>query len=226
MRIAVRGAAVAIALAACLGFGDASASHHQPQARAIPLPAAEEGAENALHSGLEALKLTAPAGDTGRMVILDDLTFRRGVIEVDIVGEVMVGAPADTRGFVGLAFAVRDSETYESFYIRATNGRSDVQLRRNRAVQYISEPDFPWQRLRAERTGQYESYVDVVEGVWTHLRIEVDETRARLFVNGAPQPALFIERLPNAGVESGGVALWVGPGSIGHFRNLTVTDAE
>lgn len=218
------GRAAAIAMGLAL-LGSAAQSAPDPT-RSWELPGVGQGAESANHSGHAAVRVVGPTSGTATVVPIADLTFQRGVIEVDIVGELAEGAPDGTRGFVGLAFALRDDETYEAFYIRATNGRSDLQLRRNRAVQYISEPHYPWERLRAEHTGEYESYADVLEGAWTHLRIEVDESRARLFVNGAAQPALLIPRLPNAGPEGGGVALWVGLRSVGHFRNLTVTPAD
>ena len=56
------------------------------------------------------------------------------------------------RGFVGVAFRVdpEDSNRYECFYLRPTNARADVQLRRNHTTQYVSHPDYPWYRLREE----------------------------------------------------------------------------
>jgi hypothetical protein len=52
--------------------------------------------------------------------------------------------------------------------------------------------------------------------VWTKYKIDVDGTKARLFVHGATQPCLIVDdmRLP---VRAGGVALWVGPGTEGYF---------
>ena len=201
-----------------------AASSREDSSRTITLPQEAPGAESTTHDGRAALRLTAVGGAQGRFLILPGVAFSRGVIELEAAGEVMAGVHPDVRGFYGLAFAVADERIFESFYVRATNGRSDDQLRRNHTVQYISEPDHPWQKLRAERTGQYESYADVGVGEWTRLRIEVDETRARLFVNGSIQPALTVPRLPN--VQGGsGLGLWVGPGSIGYFRDLKVTPA-
>ena len=54
--------------------------------------------------------------------------------------------------------------------------------------QYISDPDFPWQKLRSETPSRYESYVDLVPGEWTKVRIEVHGTRALLYVHDAAQP--------------------------------------
>jgi len=79
--------------------------------------------------------------------------------------------------------------------IRPTNGRADDQLRRNHSAQYISFPDYEWQRLRAEAPGQYESYVDLVPGEWTRVKVEVSGVKARLYVHDASQPSLIVNDL-------------------------------
>jgi hypothetical protein len=107
-------------------------------------------------------------------------------------------------------------------YIRPTNGRAEDQLRRNRSAQYFSYPDFPWYRLRKETPGQYESYVDLVPGEWTRIRIEVAGEKARLYVNGAEQPTLMVNDL-KLGKGRGAVGLWVGQGTEGYFTNLRVS---
>jgi hypothetical protein len=58
-------------------------------------------------------------------------------------------------------------------------------LQRNHSAQYISVPGFPWQKLRSESPGKYESYVDLVPGQWTHIKLQVSGTSARLYVNGS-----------------------------------------
>ena len=57
-----------------------------------------------------------------------------------------------------------------------------------------SFPDFDFARLRKEAPEKYESYVDLEPGVWTRVRIVVQGTTARLFVHGAAQPALIVQR--------------------------------
>jgi hypothetical protein len=49
---------------------------------------------------------------------------------------------------------------------------------RNHSTQYTAFPAFPWHKLRNENPGVYESYVDLVPGEWTHVKIEVDGTQA------------------------------------------------
>jgi hypothetical protein len=128
------------------------------------------------------------------------------------------------RGFVGIAFRVQpDLKTYDAFYLRPTNGRADDQERRNHATQYISHPDWPWDRLRKETPSRYESYADIVPGAWTKVRIEVRGDKARLFVNGAEQPTLIVNDVKSGPGAKGAVALWLGPGTIAHFRSVAVT---
>ena len=93
---------------------------------------------------------TAPAnvGDGERLLILSKTEFQDGVIEIELAGEPGANAGEGARGFVGVAFRVSaDAAKYECFYLRPTNGRADDQVRRNHSTQYISFPDFPWQRL-------------------------------------------------------------------------------
>ena len=117
-------------------------------------------------------------------------------IEVDLVGLPRKGAPADTWGFVGVAFHVQESgERFEAMYLRFTNGRAEDQLRRNHATQYVSEPEYPWFRLRKENPGVYESYGEIEPEAWTHLRVEVAGTTARLYVNRSAQPCLIVTDL-------------------------------
>jgi hypothetical protein len=161
------------------------------------------------------------------IALVKGLTFSNGTIEVEVAGKPAFGADTSARGFVGVAFRVQnDQSTYDAFYIRPTNGRATDQERRNHATQYISHPDWTWFRLRRETPSRYESYVDLVPDAWTKLRIEVRGTQARLYVRDQAQPSLVVNDVKSGPTAEGGVALWIGPGTSGHFRNLTVTPAS
>jgi hypothetical protein len=186
-------------------------------------------AEVADYRGQRAVRLLPPK-DQGAvtdptkysLAILDGTDFKDGTIEVKLAGTPRTGAPAEARGFIGIAFRVAPHGTrFECFYLRPTNGRTEDQLRRNHSVQYISAPDFPWNRLRAENPGVYESYVDIEPGVWTSIRIVVAGTKARLYVNGAEQPCLIVNDL-KPGDSRGQIALWTTVETDGYFSNLTV----
>src|SRR6185436_13073565 len=101
-------------------------------------------------------------------------------------------------------------------------GRANDQLRRNHSTQYISHPDWTWQRLRQETPGVYESYVDIEPGKWTHMKIVVDGKRAELYVNNAPRPVLIVNELKK-GASAGAITLWIGNDTDAYFSNLTVT---
>ena len=58
---------------------------------------------------------------------------------------------------------------------------------------------------------------------WTRMRIEVRGARARLYVNDAPQPVLVVNDLKSGPDGTGAIALWIGPGTVAHFRDLVVT---
>ena len=156
-----------------------------------------------------------------------DLEFSDGVIEVELAGAPAPNAPEGARGFVGIAFRVQsDNETCDAFYLRPTNGRADDQERRNHSTQYISHPAWPWARLRKETPSKYESYVDLMPGVWTKVKIEVRGTRARLFVHDTEQPVLIVNDVKSGPQAKGAVALWIDSGTVAHFRNLTVNRQE
>jgi hypothetical protein len=161
------------------------------------------------------------AGDEYRLVVIPGSRLRDGTIEVDLAGDVAPDSTVEgARGFVGVAFHVSpDARSFEAFYLRPTNPRSDDQVRRNHSVQYISLPGYSWRRLRAESPERYESYADLQPGVWTHVKIEVEGRKARLFVNGAEQPALIVNDLKQGDAE-GDVALWIGPGTLAHFGSV------
>lgn len=175
-------------------------------------------------SSMEIRDAAPQLGDSAsRMVLMKDVTLRDGTIEVSLTGDTTADAPANFRGFVGIAFRIgRDRAHYECIYLRPKNGRSPDPVQRGHSVQYESKPDFPWDRLRVETPGKYESYVDLAAGEWTRVTIQIAEKRASLFVNDAKEPTLVVNDLKGT-VDQGPIALWVGPGTIAHFTELKVT---
>jgi hypothetical protein len=88
---------------------------------------------------------------------------------------------------------------------------------------YISHPEFTWFKLREENPGKYESYVDLVPGEWTKVKIEVNGEEARLYVHDDEQPCLIVNKLLQSEV-SGAIGLWIAVGTEAHFRNLRITE--
>jgi hypothetical protein len=182
------------------------------------------------YRGRRALQLAPLAGqehgtDQEMWVVIPGTTFGDGRIEVDVAGARRQGYATDNasafKGFIGVSFRVR-GDTAERFYVRTENARLDDQLFRNRTTQYEAPPQAPWQLLRRDAPGEYESYADMEAGAWTHLVIEVSGTTARLYVNGAAQPALVVNDLKH-GVSRGAIALWTRISVDAYFSNLRVT---
>lgn len=195
-----------------------------------PLRAHQVTAERVEYKGKAAIRVTpAPgAGAEDLLAVLSKFpSFQNGTIEVEVAGRPGAGASDTARGFVGIAFRVAsDLKKFECLYLRPTNGRADDQVRRNHSSQYISFPDYPWHRSRKETPEKYESYVDLVPGEWTKVRIVVDGAKARLYVHGASQPTLIVNDLKHGADVAGSIALWVGPGTEAYFTNLVVTPAS
>jgi len=177
------------------------------------------------YRGLPALRLAPqPDGENVKwmLALVPGIDFTDGTIEVDVAGVPHAGAAPDMRGFIGIAFRAKPhGEAAEYFYVRPTNARANDQLVRNHSTQYMSEPEFPWQRLRAESPGVYEAYADMEAGAWTHLKIVVSGVTAKLHVNGADAPCLVVNDL-KLGESHGQVALWANITTIAHFANLSI----
>jgi hypothetical protein len=182
--------------------------------------------ESVTYRGKAAVKVT----ETGAVAngeayaIVKGADFHNGEIEVEVAGTPAKAAGEGARGFIGVAFRVKDGK-FEYIYLRPTNGRADDQVRRNHSTQYSQHPDYDFARMRKEAPEKYESYVDLEPGVWTRMRIVVQGTTAKLFVHGAPQPVLVVNDL-KLGDASGPVALWIGPGTEGYFTGLQVRPAK
>ena len=232
-------AVLALATSAALLMPVAAAQ----QAKTYPLDTASGlrlhnvSAQPAVLEGKKGLRLTfseeaakrlasTPGGQQGpieQLAPIEGLEFGNGVIEAEIAGAPAPNAPEGARGFVGIAFRLQtDMRTYDAFYLRPTNGRAEDQERRNHATQYISHPDWTWARLRKETPSRYESYVDLMPGVWTKIKIEVRGDKARLFVHDQAQPALVVNDVKSGANGKGAVALWLDSGTVAHFRNLSV----
>jgi hypothetical protein len=148
---------------------------------------------------------------------LPGVNFANGTIELDVRGK-----DVPQHSFVGVAFHGTDGTTYEAIYFRPFNFRTEDPARRVRAVQYVSQPTYPWQRLRSEHPGVYEQPVKPVPDPngWFHVRVVVAGVTARVFVSDATEPSLVVTRLSER--TTGWVGLWVGNTSGGDFANLRI----
>ncbi len=168
-------------------------------------------------NGRHALKLSEGPGNG--VVWLEGYDFANGVIEVDILGR---SQPVQG-SFVGVAFRVIDLQTHDAVYFRPFNFRAADSTRHSHAVQYVSHPAWTWEKLRAERPGNYErAVVPEPDGDgWFHARVVVQHPKLSVYVNDRTKPCLVVDELSDR--THGSLGVWVGNGSGGSFANLRVT---
>jgi hypothetical protein len=108
-------------------------------------------------------------------------------------------------------------------YFRPFRFRSTDAVERSHAVQYVAWPEHTWEALRAQSPGVYEAAIAPVPDPagWFHAHIEIGRATVKVFIDGAPQPTLVVNRLRNA---RGGVALWV-DSQEGSFADLVIRPA-
>jgi len=184
--------------------------------------------ENADIDGEKVLRVikdpSVKAVDEATYAKLANCEFHNGTVEVQVLSRLLPNAPGHARGFIGVAFRAEENDTsFESMYIRPTNGRCEDQVRRNHSTQYFSYPDYKFDRLRKESPEVYESYADMELNEWIKIRIEVDGERAKLFLNDLPQPVLIVTDLKHGADNFGGIGLWAGVGTEAFFKDLKVT---
>ncbi|MEM7572408.1 MAG: hypothetical protein AAF433_05890 [Bacteroidota bacterium] len=159
--------------------------------------------------------------DNSGMAWLVGENFSTGTLEFDVKGR-----DGFQSSFVGLAFHGQNNQNYEAIYFRPFNFQAEEVIRRAHGVQYIAEPHYSWHVLRRLQPLEFESQVkptNIKATDWFHVRLEVDETHVRVFVNDNPQPSLEAERI-RTDLTDGSVGFWVGSGSDGRFANLVIKE--
>lgn len=143
--------------------------------------------------------------------------FAEGTIELDVRGK-----NVPQKSFVGLAFHGLDDETFEAVYFRPFNFGDPDPAKAAHGVQYVSHPEFTWQKLRADRPGEFEKAVRPLPDPdgWFHIRVEVRAGKVRVYVNSDPEPCLAVDEL--GGRKGGRAGLFVGNASGGDFAGLTI----
>ena len=162
-----------------------------------------------------AVEMNAAEGDG--LGILKEIAFETGTIEVELLGENNPG-----KSFIGIAFNIQDEETFEAIYFRPFNFVATEQARKDHMVQYVNHPEYTWYKLREERTMEFENELSYPPspGDWFNVIIEVTDDKVSVLVDMIAFPVLEINRLSET--KSNKIGLWVGHGSSGRFRNLSV----
>jgi hypothetical protein len=154
---------------------------------------------------------------------LADVDFENGTIEVMMLSRIQSPSPFESaQGFIGVAFRInQDDSAYESIYLRPRVGRSDNQFARNKTVQYYAYPDYKFDKLRKEADGKYETTAPVDINEWIKMRIEVNGSKADMFINDAKYSTFVVDKM-KGNTTRGAIGLWVDIGTVGYFRDLKV----
>ncbi|HTK20240.1 MAG TPA: hypothetical protein VL442_12020 [Mucilaginibacter sp.] len=150
-------------------------------------------------------------------VWLKDVDFSYGTIELDIRGR-----NEFLKSFPGTAFYAADtSRNYDVIYFRPFNFRHTDPVRRTWSVQYMSLPQYGYDRLRKKNTCQFESEIipNPKPEDWIHVRVVVTKDSIKVYVNGMDKPSLSVRTLQ--GRSKGMFGLWT-DGTVAEFANLTI----
>ncbi|WP_413377550.1 hypothetical protein [Alkalihalobacillus sp. 1P02AB] len=147
--------------------------------------------------------------------------FTNGIITVDLYSRLLNNAPEYARGFAGIAYRINDNHSFESVYLRPLNGlkAKPEPPRDSRAVQYFSYPYWQYDRLRTEHPGQFETGANIGSSEWINLKLVVNGTILKVFINGVENLTLAETK---ADVSTGDIGLFVDIGTEAFFSNLHI----
>lgn len=155
-----------------------------------------------------------------RLVYCPKMEFADGEMEFDVLGSARMAQ----QSFVGVVFRLEAATgRYDAVYLRPFNFKSPEAEGRAHSVQYVSLPEWPWDRLRKMHPGVYEQPVPPgLDGDdWVHVRIAVRRPRVEVYLGGAPEPSLVVNEL--SGRTGGHVGLFAVGSQPAYFANLRIT---
>lgn len=143
--------------------------------------------------------------------------FKNGTIEIK-----MRGKDVFQRSFIGIAFHGVDDTNYDAVYCRPFNFFATDSVRRIHAVQYISHPNFTWEKLRKERNAVFEKEIinPPDPNDWFTMKLVVDDTTVKVYINNVSQASLIVEKLNN--LPSGKIGLFTADSSGGDFKTIKI----
>jgi hypothetical protein len=162
------------------------------------------------------LHLDAKEGDG--VAWIEGLRIGNGTIEFDVKGKNVM-----QQSFVGIGFHGVNDTTLDVVYFRPFNFQSPDPARKGHSVQYVSLPQYDWERLRNSFPNKYEHPItpSPQPNDWVHVRILIKFPTVSVFVNNQAEPSLVVEQLSTQ--KEGNIGFWVGNNSDGDFANLAVT---
>jgi hypothetical protein len=96
------------------------------------------------------------AANGASYALVKDVSFRDGLIEVDLTGNLRRVRLPGRAGFISIAFWIQADGRYEHIYLRPTNGRADDQIGRNHSTQSESRARRGIQRSVSAQSFHYQ----------------------------------------------------------------------
>ena len=143
---------------------------------------------------------------------LAEVEFENGTIEVDIA---VTGHKV--RAYPGIIFRMQSEDNFERFYVRSHRASLYPD-----ALQYtpINNGITSWQLYNGDG---FTAEVDFPPNQWVHIKMEILEKQARVYVDNAANPALVIHELKH-GISKGSVGIMAeGTAYFSNFQ-YTITD--
>ena len=125
--------------------------------------------------------------------------------------------------FVGIAFHAKYDSIFDAIYLRPFQFREKDTILKNRAIQYISLPNFPWRILREMYPNKYEHSIEPAPdpNSWVSVRIIIKDSTITTYINGNTEPSLIVQKVTQ--VKSGSIGFYVADTSGGDFANISIT---
>lgn len=143
--------------------------------------------------------------------------FKNGAIEIE-----MRGKDVFQRSFIGIVFHGIDAVNYDAVYCRPFNFSAKDSVRRIHSVQYISHPDFTWEKLRKERNAVFEKEIINPPSAdnWFTMKLVIDGKTVKAYIGNAAEPSLTVEKLNTR--TSGKIGLFTADSSGGDFKTIKI----
>ncbi|MEX6687272.1 hypothetical protein QTN47_07185 [Danxiaibacter flavus] len=164
----------------------------------------------------QGIHLDAKSGDG--VAWIKNSTFKEGTITFDVRGKDVM-----QQSFVGMAFHGKNDSTFDVIYFRPFNFQSPDPARKSHAVQYVSLPDWDWEKLRTQFPGKHENAINPAPSPneWIHCSIKIKDEMVYVYVNNITEPVLTVKKI--SPTIQGKIGFWVGNNSDGDFANLSVS---
>jgi hypothetical protein len=159
------------------------------------------------HLGRQSLVGSAMLKDVGS-AMLKDVEFENGVIEFDI-------SVTGERSYPGIRFRAQSRANAENIYIRP----HIIGISQD-ALQYtpIFNNEACWQLYNGDG---FTSGIDMPLNEWVHVKLEVSDSQARVYIGDTKNPTLKIDHLKH-GQSKGGIALTSPPNGSAYFSNFKI----